>query len=126
MDYARLKAIHVGAVALSLGLFLLRAAWMLAASPLLQHRWVKVVPHVIDTVLLASAVWLALLIHQAPLRNPWLTAKVLGLVLYVVAGSIALKRGRTMQVRAAALVIALATFVYIVAVAVTKRPIPWT
>jgi uncharacterized membrane protein SirB2 len=125
MDYSTVKAIHVTAVTLSLGLFVLRGAWMLAASTMLRRPWVRVVPHVIDTVLLASAVWLALQIQQGPVRSPWLTAKVLGLVLYVVAGSVALKRGRTVQARAAAFVVALAIFAYIVAVAVTKHPVPW-
>lgn len=126
MDYAVLKAVHVGAVTLSLTLFLVRGAWMLAGSQWLQQRWVKVLPHLVDTVLLASAVWLAFRIGQAPLRDGWLTAKVAGLLVYIVLGSIALKRGRTPAVRRLAFVAALASFAYIVSVALTKRPFPWT
>ncbi|MCC7549102.1 MAG: SirB2 family protein [Burkholderiales bacterium] len=126
MDYAVLKAVHVGAVTLSLTLFLVRGAWMLAGSQWLQQRWVKVLPHLVDTVLLASAVWLAFRIGQAPLRDGWLTAKVAGLLVYIVLGSIALKRGRTPAVRRLAFAAALASFAYIVSVALTKRPFPWT
>jgi len=125
MDYGLLKTVHVGAVAISLTLFLLRGVWMLRADPHLQRRWVKVVPHAVDTVLLASAVWLALRIGQAPLRDAWLTAKVGGLLAYIVLGSIALRRGRTPGARRLAFAGALLIFAYIVAVALTKRPIPW-
>lgn len=125
MDYFSIKAVHVGAVATSLGLFVLRGIWMLRADARLQRRWVRVAPHVVDTILLASAVWLAVLIGQAPLRDDWLTAKVGGLLIYVVLGSVALKRGRSARVRGIAFAAALATFAYIVAVALTKRPLPW-
>ena len=125
MDYANLKALHVSAVTLSLLLFLLRGGWMMAGSRMLERRWVRIVPHVVDTVLLLSAVWLAFLIRQAPLKDAWLTAKVLGLLLYIVAGSVALKRGRTRRTRVIAFGFALAVFAYIVAVAITKSPWPW-
>jgi uncharacterized membrane protein SirB2 len=125
MDYNALKAVHVGAVGVSLGLFLLRGAWMMAGSPLLQRRWVRVVPHVVDTVLLVSAIWLAIELRQAPFRDGWLTAKILGLLLYVVLGSVALKHGRTKVARTGAFAAALAVFTYIVAVARTKDAVPW-
>src|SRR5690606_9414946 len=97
-------------------------SWMLAGSSQLQRRWVKVVPHLVDTVLLASAIGLALWSAQYPLQRPWLTAKVMALILYIVLGSVALKRGRTRNTRVAALVAALATFGYIVGVALTRSP----
>ena len=123
MPYIALKHLHITFVALSGLLFLVRGIWMLRASPRLQQRWVKIVPHVVDTLLLASAIGLAVWSHQYPGQMPWLTAKVVGLVAYIVLGTIALKRGRTKGVRAAAFVGALACFVYIVAVAVTKNPL---
>ncbi len=78
-----LKFIHMSAAALSVGLFSLRGAWMLLESPLRDARWTRVVPHVIDTVFLATGIWLALRIGQYPFVQPWLTAKVLALLLYV-------------------------------------------
>jgi uncharacterized membrane protein SirB2 len=94
---------------------------MLAESPLLQRRWVKTMPHLIDSLLLASALWLAVWSHQYPGPQPWLTAKLVALIAYILLGSVALKYGRTKAVRALAYVGALATFGYIVTVAVTKN-----
>lgn len=123
MPYIALKHLHVTFVALSGLLFLVRGIWMLRASPNLEQRWARIVPHIVDTLLLASAIGLAVVSHQYPGQMPWLTAKVVGLVAYIVLGTIALKRGRTRGVRTAAFVGALACFAYIVAVAVTKNPL---
>ena len=125
MLYVILKAAHVGAVCLSIALFALRAAWMLWSPAKLDRRWVKVLPHAIDTVLLASALLLAWATAQYPFVEPWLTAKVLALAAYVVLGTVALKRGRTRGARIAALAGALLTFAYIVSVALTRTPAPW-
>jgi len=121
VSYILLKSIHISAVVLSGALFFIRGRWMLHGSPRLQQTWVKVVPHIIDTVLLASAIALTLRIHQYPLTHNWLTAKVLGLLLYIALGMIALKRGRSRQVRLLAWLAALVVFLYIVAVAVTHH-----
>ena len=123
MPYIALKHLHVTFVALSGLLFLVRGIWMLRASPNLEQRWARIVPHIVDTLLLASAIGLAVVSHQYPGQMPWLTAKVVGLVAYIVLGTIALKRGRTQGVRTAAFVGALACFAYIVAVALTKNPL---
>ena len=118
-DYATIKTVHVGAAALSVSLFVVRGAWMLRAPERLTARWVRVVPHVIDTALLASALWLAWQLGIEGTRG-WLWAKVIALAAYIVLGSIALKRGRTRGVRVGAFVAALATFAYIVSVALAK------
>ena len=116
-----LKVVHVGSVVLSGAGFIARGALMLRGSPLLRARFVRVAPHVVDTVLLASAVWLAWLMRVSPLDG-WIAAKILGLLAYIVLGTIALKRGRTPRVRAAAFAAALAVFAYIVTVALTHDP----
>jgi uncharacterized membrane protein SirB2 len=126
MDYLAVRHMHMGFAALSGGFFLLRGFWMLRASPLLQQRWVRIAPHVIDTLLLASAVFLVFVSGQYPFAQPWLGAKLCALVLYIVLGTIALKRGRTAQVRALAFGAAVLTFAYIVAVAVTRQVIPFS
>lgn len=123
MTYIALKHIHVTFVALSGALFLLRGMWMLADSANLQRRWVKIVPHIVDTLLLASAIGLAVMSQQYPLQMHWLSAKVVALVAYIVLGAVALKYGRTKSVRTTAFVAALACFAYIVAVAVTRNPL---
>lgn len=115
----------MGCAGISGSLFLLRGVWMLQSSPRLQQRWVRVAPHLVDTLLLASAVTLAIWSGQYPFAQNWLTAKLLALCGYIVLGAIALKRGRTRQVRALAFVGALAMFGYIVAVAVSKHALPF-
>ncbi|MES2743370.1 MAG: SirB2 family protein [Pseudomonadota bacterium] len=122
--YHALKHSHVLFVALSGALFLLRGCWMMADSAKLQQRWVKVLPHVVDTLLLASAIALAVATGQYPLAQAWLTAKVVALLLYIVLGVAALKRGKTKTVRVVAFAGALATFAYIVLVALSKHPLP--
>lgn len=126
MDYLTLKSLHVGCVAVSYALFLLRGIWMMRRPEWLRLRWVRTLPHVVDTVLLGSAVAMALMIRQYPFVAGWLTAKLLALLLYIVLGSIALKRGRTRNQRIAAWFAAQAVFFYIVAVALTRSPLPWT
>jgi uncharacterized membrane protein SirB2 len=121
-SYAALKAVHVATAAASVALFGVRSSWMLCSPQRLRSRWVRIVPHAIDTVLLASAIGLAVMIGNYPGTHGWLTAKVLGLIGYIVLGSVALKRGRTTRIRVAAFVGALALFAYIVSVAITKSP----
>ncbi|HEX6298569.1 MAG TPA: SirB2 family protein [Burkholderiales bacterium] len=122
--YLFVKYVHVGCVLLSLAGFAARGALMLRGSPLLQARFVRVAPHVVDTLLLASALWLAWMMQQYPFVHGWLTAKVLGLLAYIILGSIALRRGHTRAVRLAALAGALLAAGYVVAVALTKNPLP--
>ena len=124
MDYSALKSVHVASVMASYALFSLRGVWMMRAPARLQARWVRIVPHVTDTVLLGSALTLAVMLGQYPLAAPWLTAKVSGLVAYIVLGTIALKRGGTLPLRVGAWIAAQAAFFYIVGVAVTKSPWP--
>ena len=124
-SYILLKYLHIACVVLSGTGFVLRGAWMMRDSPMLARRWVRVVPHVVDTVLLASAIALAVMIRQYPLVQAWLTAKVLGLIAYIGLGTIALKRGRTRAVRITAFWGALLVFAYIVAVAITKSVVPY-
>lgn len=125
MDYLTLKHFHMSCAAASGSLFLLRGAWMLRDSPRLHDRWVRIAPHIIDTLLLASAIALAVWSGQYPGVQGWLTAKVSALIVYIVLGTIALNRGRTKMVRFSAFVGALAVFGYIVAVALTKQPNPF-
>ncbi|HEX5802679.1 MAG TPA: SirB2 family protein [Azospira sp.] len=123
MSYLALKHLHVTAVLLSGTGFFIRGLLMLADSPLLQRRLLKVLPHIIDTVLLGSAIAMAVISAQYPFVLPWLTAKFFGLLAYIVLGMMALKRGRTKGRRAAWFVAALLAFAYIVMVALTRNPL---
>lgn len=123
MDYTFLKHIHISCAAASGAFFVVRAAWMWRASPMLGARWVRTAPHVIDTLLLASAVTLAWMGGLSPLQQPWLAAKIGALLLYIVLGTLALKRGKTIATRRSAALGAIAVFAYIVAVAISKQPL---
>ena len=123
--YIFLKYLHITCVAASGAGFVARGAWMLRAPRMLERRWVRIAPHVVDTVLLASAIALAVLSGQYPFAQNWLTAKLVGLIAYVILGSIALKRGRTRATRTAAFAGALLVFLYIVAVATSKSVLPY-
>jgi uncharacterized membrane protein SirB2 len=122
MSYAALKMIHVTSVAISYLLFSLRSMWKMQDSDVLQQRWVKITPHVVDTILLVSAIALAIRIQQDPIHDSWLSAKVIGLLLYIGLGMTALKFGKTRRRRISAWIAAQLVFLYIVLVAVTKNP----
>ncbi|WP_457331975.1 SirB2 family protein [Rhizobacter sp. P5_C2] len=120
MDYAVVKAVHQSAVALSFAGFFLRGAASLAGASWVRRRAARSIPHLVDTVLLVSALTLAWMLHIHPGTAPWLLAKVIALVVYVGLGVIALRPGRSRGVRATAWLAALLTFGYIVSVAITK------
>jgi uncharacterized membrane protein SirB2 len=125
LDYALLKGIHVSSVAASYTLFFVRGVWMMQRPQMLVRKSVRILPHVIDTILLASAIAMAVMLRQYPFVAPWLTAKVTGLVLYILLGTVALKRGRTQRIRVGAWIAAQVVFAYIVSVALTRNPVPW-
>jgi uncharacterized membrane protein SirB2 len=117
------KSIHVSCVILTFVLFFIRGVWVIVDSDLLQRKWAKRVPPVIDTILLASAIVLAVTIHQYPFVHSWLTAKVVAMFLYIGLGMLALTYGKTKTVRIGAWVAAQFCFAYIAAVAITKNPL---
>ncbi|ALQ51595.1 SirB2 family protein [Nitrosomonas ureae] len=123
MDYALLKMIHVGSVILSFSLFFFRGIWLIQDSQNLHQRWVKILPHINDTVLLISAILLAIAIQQNPQEHAWLAAKVSGLLVYIGLGMVAMRFGKTRKVRITSWIAALCVFVYIVLVALTKNPV---
>ena len=119
--YGELRFLHIAAALASGAGFTLRGAWMLVDSPRLGARWVRVVPHVVDTLLLASALALVFASGQSPGALPWLNAKVVALLAYVGCGLFALRRGRK-AVRVLCFVLALACYAYIVTTARTRDP----
>ncbi|HEY5582826.1 MAG TPA: SirB2 family protein [Rhodoferax sp.] len=122
MDYLLVKYLHVTCVVLSISLFILRGTLELLAQPWRQWRLLKVAPHVIDTVLLTSALWLAWRIGQYPFVNGWLTAKVLALVAYILLGMRALGKRTPQGQRVPFFLAALLSVGYIVGVALTHSP----
>ena len=120
-----IKTIHVFCVLLSFAGFFVRGIWMLRDSELLRRRWVRITPQVVDTLLLVSAIILAIQLRLSPIEQPWLMAKIIALVVYIGVGLVALKLGRSKQVRLYAWLMGLVIFGYIVSVAITKSVMGW-
>jgi uncharacterized membrane protein SirB2 len=123
MDYATIKLIHQSAVTLSIGGFFVRGAASLSGAQWVNARAAKTLPHLVDSVLLLSALTLAWMLRLTPDRAPWLLAKIIGLVVYVALGVVALRPSRPRPVRAAAWLSALLVVAWIVSVAITKNPL---
>jgi uncharacterized membrane protein SirB2 len=123
--YLQIRFIHVTCVALSGALFTVRGVMRLADVPLANHRSLRLASYVIDTTLLTAAVGLMLIIHQYPLANSWLTAKVLLLVLYIGLGTMALKYGRSGRERGLTFGAALLTYTVIIGIAIAHHPAGW-
>ena len=121
--YLPILATHVSCAIMSLSFFMLRGIWMILDSTMLQRPLVRIAPHFIDTVLLISAVSLTLILEQYPFINGWLTAKLCALVLYILLGTIALKRGRTKSIRIGAFCASIIVFIFIVVVALSHEPV---
>ena len=122
MDYVVLKSIHQSMAALSFAGFFARGVGMLRDAEWLQARFVRTAPHVVDTVLLASAIALVWTIGLSPFQTPWLMAKIAGLLVYIGLGLVALRLGETKTLRVAAWLAAMVVFAYVVSVAVSKDP----
>lgn len=120
-----MKSLHMITAIATISGFILRGYWMLTESDRLQLRVTRIAPHIVDTVFLLSGIALIFMLHLNALTQPWLLAKFAGLLVYIVLGSVALKRGATRQIRVVAFVAALAVFGYIVGVAMTKSPASW-
>ena len=123
--YETVKLIHIGAAIVTISGFMLRGYWMFSGSPRLQLKFVKILPHVIDTIFLLSGIGLILILNLPVLSQNWLLMKFVALIMYIVLGAIALGRGKTMRSRTTAFVLSLAVFAYIVGVALTKSTASW-
>jgi uncharacterized membrane protein SirB2 len=121
--YPQIRAVHIAAVIASGSLFLLRGAAIQLGATWAMAAPLRYLSYSIDTVLLTAALMLVTILHQYPFVHGWLTAKVVLLVVYVVLGSFALKRGRTRAVRLSCWVAALLVYLFIVSIARTHSPL---
>jgi uncharacterized membrane protein SirB2 len=120
--YLILKHLHMTMAGLSFIGFFIRGIWMWQQSPLLQKKLVKILPHIIDTLLLVSAFALAITLKYTPGAHPWLMTKIVLLVVYIILGIIAFKNANP-RVRKLSWLVALVVFIYIFSVAMTKNPL---
>lgn len=121
--YFLIKHLHMTTAIVSIAFFIVRAWWSVREVALLQRRWVRILPHVNDTLLLVLGVMLTIMLSMSPHQHPWLAAKLLGLIVYILLGTVAIKRGRTPLTRGLAAVAAIAVFFYVYGTAMTKNPL---
>lgn len=122
MEYPYVRLLHITCALISVSLFTLRGVWQLRGVDWRRQRWLRIAPHVNDTVLLSAAVALALMSGQYPLAQSWLSAKVLALLLYIGIGGVALSPRVARTTRLVAFAAALACVSYILCVARTRSP----
>ncbi len=120
--YTAVKYVHVVSVLLSLSGFFIRGLLMMRDSPWLRQRWIRLLPHVNDTILLAAALILAWMSGQYPFVADWVTAKIFGVIAYIILGTLALRDASTRRMRMACWFAALAVFGWIASVALTRDP----
>lgn len=120
--YLALKHLHLTFVVLSLLAFFVRGIWLFMNSSMLSKKWVKILPHIVSTILLVSGIVLAVHLSMSPGSQPWLMAKIIGLIAYIGLGVAAFKVPNP-NVRKALWVSALIVFAYIVSVAISKNPL---
>ncbi|MBL1260288.1 MAG: SirB2 family protein [Thiotrichaceae bacterium] len=117
-----LKNIHIFSALISFTLFFMRGLWVMRGSAMMQQKWVKIVPHINDTILLGTAIALMISIGQYPFVEAWLTVKLLALVAYICLGIEALGLAKSDIGRSLAWLAALIVFLFIVSVAITQSP----
>lgn len=123
--YPLIKQLHILTVAITIVLFLLRFVWQRSGSAMLTRRWVRIAPHINDTLLLLTGVLLVVITHFYPFtpQGSWLTEKLLGVIIYIALGSVALsRRPRSDSTRWIAFAIALLALIIAIKLAVTKMP----
>jgi len=121
--YPQIKSVHITAVMASGLLFLLRGASLHAGLKWAMAAPARYLSYAIDTALLTAALMLATMLHQYPFVHAWLTVKVLLLVVYIVLGTVALKRGSTKTIRVVCWLAALVVYAYIISVARAHNPV---
>ncbi|MCH7893250.1 MAG: SirB2 family protein [Proteobacteria bacterium] len=122
--FVLLKNVHVVCVGASLAGFLLRGYWALRLDPRLHHRMTRLLPHIVDTCLLLSALGMLFILRLNPLATAWLSAKIIALVAYILLGAMALKYAPGRRSQVTAFVLAIASYAYMLAVAISKSPLP--
>lgn len=122
MNYVLLKQVHVTFALASIIGFMLRWNWRISGSQLSQLRLTKTVPHIIDSLFLATGVALIFTINQYPLSTTWLTAKITGILVYIVLGMFAMSGKISRPWRVTAFLAAVSSFAWILTVARLKSP----
>jgi uncharacterized membrane protein SirB2 len=117
------KHLHMTIAAVSVALFTLRFIWLLLGSDQLNKKWVKIAPHIIDTLLLLLGVMMAVKLVINPFEQLWLAEKILAIIAYIFTGYYTLKLARNNMFKVIGYLGALGWFMLIVRIAMTKQTV---
>lgn len=123
--YPEIRMVHVAAVVVSGLLFVLRGGAVLAGARWGMAAPVRYLSYAIDATLLTAALMLLTLLPTALFANGWLAAKLGLLLFYIVLGSFALRRGRTLRARVLCFVAAVTTYAAMLGIARAHHPLGW-
>ena len=126
MTYYWIRQLHIATVVFNICFFSLRFYWMLYHPALVQKHWVRRLSQFNDTMLLTAGIAMAVMSRQYPFDAPWLTTKLLVLILYILLGTMALRLGRSRRERIVYGLLALLSAGYIVSVALSRTPASWS
>jgi len=124
--YSEIKLLHIICVISTLTLFSIRVIWKFFFPHLLQQRWVKILPHTIDTILFISGIALVILLQQYPFVHDWITIKFFAVLVYIICGALVLKYAKTFTGRLIALFIGILSAIYIILLAFYHQPNPFS
>ncbi|MDQ6957446.1 MAG: SirB2 family protein [Mariprofundaceae bacterium] len=117
--------LHISLVSLSLSLFVWRGMYMWREAPIRLHVWKRMIPDMIDTLLLISGISLTYILGFSPWHDDWLLIKLVGLIVYIFLGIMALRESETLWLKRAYFMLALLVATYMIAVAHSQSVFPW-
>jgi len=120
--FIALKSIHIACVVISLLGFFVRGWALFIRKAVNGSAWCRVMPHVIDTMLLLSAIGMVVVAEQYSFASDWLIAKIMALLLYITLGMMSFKYFRTRAQGVLYWLLAMLVFGYIIGVAITHEP----
>jgi uncharacterized membrane protein SirB2 len=100
--------------------FFVRGIGHLRQQAWVQRKLVRIVPHIVDTGLLVTAILLLITQEISPLTD-WVLAKILALIVYVFLGVMAFRIVKTVKQKAIYWLLALTVFAYMFMVAKTHN-----
>lgn len=117
--------LHISLVSLSLSLFVWRGIYMWRETPIQSHIWKRSVPDMLDSLLLISGISLAYVLGFAPWHDSWLLVKLIGLIVYILLGVMALRESEMLWLKRTYFMSALLVATYMIAVAHSQLVLPW-
>lgn len=121
--YPWLLPLHITLVTLSVALFTVRGLGVLAGQAWPMAGWARGLAPVIDSLLLLAGGTLWWLLQLNPTQNHWLLAKLMLLIVYIVLGTLALKRAPTRASKALCFIAALAVVGFMASIAMARHPL---